>query len=188
MARRLAGGGPAPMGQVLIADFTTGEWELSLLGGSTNLQYDVGSAGGLANGRHYSVDETGLVLGYGADADASDYASVAYYPTALDVRYISQFIILAEWNEGENYGGLNPYIVTETGNTFTNYYNRSGGDGQRKVPRTQAVVWNISEMTKTGTGADLSNIGKINIRLVQSSNGDTANQACSIRILKIWGR
>lgn len=179
-------------GEVIVADFTDGSWELSEIGGATTLQYDAGLAGSFATSRSYSVDPiNGLRIRW-ESATANQYAGVSYIPASplnlSKVPEITQFQVEAEWPEWCYYGTLQLYVATQGGNTFTNYFNRGFGDGTAKIPRRQVINFNISQMTATGGGANLASIGKFHFRFIQSANGATATQPGEIFVRKVWAR
>ena len=100
----------------------------------------------------------------------------------------AQIALEVEFPAWAYYCGLNMFIVTQNGNTFTNYFNRSIGDTQAKVPLRQVLVHNIDEMIATSGGANMSSIGKFHWRLQQSASGATATQPGLIYVRKVWWR
>ncbi len=187
MTRAVLGSLRAPT-ETLIADFTDGTWELTELGSGT-LQYDAGSSGSFATGRSYSVDEVdGLKIAFDS-ATNGQYAAVSYIPASpLALPDAKQIVLEVEFEVWAYYTSLNLFIVTQNGNTFTNYFNKAVGDTQQKVPLRQALVFNIDRMTATSGGANMSSIGKLHFRLQQSTAGSTATQPGLIHVRKAWWR
>ncbi|MHC4996785.1 MAG: hypothetical protein ACYTGQ_17230 [Planctomycetota bacterium] len=158
--------------------------------GDGTVQYDTGSGGSHATTRTFSITSEGLKIAY-ASATNAQYSAVSYIPdTPLDLSATPGLQIQLEvyFPPTMFYGNLNMFVVTQGGNTFTNYYNRSFGDSTAKFPNRQIINYNLSEMTATSGGADHSSIGKIHWRYVQTAAGATAGQPGEIYIRKVWAR